>query len=76
MYYKCRIKIVKILLGAKLRYRRFQIGCAFVEYDLFNTATFIQNCLYMNFRINLTQFYITFSRQEHPIDVLYVSFNA
>ena len=26
----------------------------------------------MNFRINLTQFYINFSRQEHEIDVLYV----
>jgi len=24
-------------------YRRFQIGCVFVEYDLFNTTTFIQN---------------------------------
>ena len=30
----------------------------------------------MNFRINLTKFYISFSRQEHHIDVLYVSFNA
>ena len=35
-------------------YRRFQIGCVLVEYDLFNTTTFIQNCMYMNFRINLT----------------------
>ena len=30
----------------------------------------------MNFRINLTQFYINISRQEHQIDVLYVSINA
>ena len=30
----------------------------------------------MNFRIILSQFYINFSRQEHQIDVLYVSFNA
>ena len=30
----------------------------------------------MNFCINLTQFYINFSRQEHQIEVLYVSFNA
>ena len=37
--------------------KRFQIGCVFVEYDLFNTTTFIQNCIYMNFRINLTQFF-------------------
>ena len=39
-------------------YRRFQIGCVFIEYDLFNTTTFIQNCIYINF-----------SRQEHQIDV-------
>ena len=61
---------------ALVGYRRFQIGCVFVEYDLFNTTTFRQNCIYMNFRTNLTQFYINFSRQEHQIDVLYVSFNA
>ena len=30
----------------------------------------------MNFRINLTQFYLNFSRKEHQIDVFYVSFNA
>jgi len=30
----------------------------------------------MNFRINLTQFYVDFLRQEHQKDVLYVSFNA
>ena len=30
----------------------------------------------MNFCIILTQFYINFSRQEHQIDVLYVSFNV
>ena len=29
----------------------------------------------MNFRINLIHFYINFSRQEHQIDVLYISFN-
>ena len=27
---------------APVGYRRFQIGCVFVEYDLFNTTTFIQ----------------------------------
>ena len=59
-----------------VQYRRFQIGFIFVEYELFNTTTFIQNYISMNFRINLTQFYINFSRQEHQIDVLYVSFNA
>ena len=42
----------------------------------FNTTTFIQNCIYMKFRINLTQFYINFLRKEHQIDVLYVSFNV
>ena len=40
---------------------------------MFNTATFIQNCVYMNFRINLTQFDINFLRQEHQIEVLNVS---
>ena len=38
--------------------------------------SFIQNYIYMNFRTNLTQCYINFSRQEHQIDVLFVSFNA
>ena len=42
----------------------------------YNITTFIQNCTYMNFRINLTQFYMNFLRQEHQIDVLYGSFNA
>ena len=38
-----------IITGAKrdsqvsVGYRRFQIGCVFIEYDLFNTTTFIQN---------------------------------
>ena len=34
--------------GSRGGYRRFQIGCVFVEYDLLKT---IQNCIYMNFRI-------------------------
>ena len=37
-------------------YNRFQIGCVIVEYDLFNTATFIQNLAYVRFGIILTQF--------------------
>ena len=37
-------------------YRRFQICCVFVKYDLFKPTTSIQNCVYMNFRTNLTQF--------------------
>ena len=47
-----------------------EIGCIIVEYDLFNTTTFIQNLAYARFGIILTQFYINFSRQEHKIDVL------
>ena len=43
-------------------YLHFQIGCIFAKYDLFKPAMSIQNCIYMNFRINLTQFYINFSR--------------
>ena len=49
------------------------ITYVFAEYDL---TTFIQNCIYMNFRIILTQYYINFTKQEHQIDVLYVSFNT
>ena len=72
MYYVIIFSIIKNPLG----YRLFQIGCLIVEYDLFNTTTVIKNCIYMNFRIHLTKIYINFSRQEHQIDVLYVSFNA
>jgi len=61
---------------ASVGYNRFHIGCVFVEYDLFISATFVQNSLHMNFGVNLIQFYINFSRQEHQIDVLYVSFSA
>ena len=53
-----------------------EIGCIIVEYDLFNTTTYIQNCVFINFRITLTQLYINFTRQEHQIDVSYVSVNA
>ena len=73
-----------IITGANLRFSgfcgisSFQIGFVFVEYDLFYSTTFIQNCIYiyMNFRINLTLFYFNFSRQKYQIDVLYVLFNA
>ena len=57
-----------------MRYCRFQIGFVIVEYDLFNTTDFIQNLTYVLFGIVLIQFYVNFSRQEHKIDVLYVSF--
>ena len=56
-------------------YNRFQTGWVYVEYDLLK-PTFIHNCIYVNFRIIWTQFYINFSRQKQYIDVLYVSFNA
>ena len=57
-------------------YTRFQIGCVFVEYDLFKPTTFIQDVRYMKFRIDLALFYFNFSRQKYQIDVLYVLFNA
>ena len=72
--FKMQNKNLKIKIAANLRFSssygiytsRFQIGCVFVEYDLYNiSTTFIQNYIYMHFRINLTQFYINFSRQEH-----------
>jgi len=43
---------------------------------LMKQTTFIQNCIYTNFRINWTQFYISFSKKGHQINVLHVSFNA
>ena len=67
-------KNYKIILGENLSYNSislgylcFQIGCVVAEYDLFKPNISIQNCIYMNFRINLTQFYINFWRQEHQI---------
>ena len=41
---------------APLRYSRFQIGCIFAEYYLFKHTIFIQNLIYTDFCINLTQF--------------------
>ena len=38
-----------------LGYLRFQIGCIFAEYDLIKPTISIQNCIYRNFRINLTK---------------------
>ena len=44
----------KIIKGANLRFsgscghRRFQIGCVFVEYDLFKPTTSIQNFRYID----------------------------
>ena len=61
-------KILKT--GANLRFSCFcRIYIVFfrlvqVEYDLFKPSTFIQNCIYMNFRINLTQF-ISISRDRN-----------
>ena len=73
----------KIIIGANLRSSGSWVLWNIVVFrmvtyllNMFNTKTFLQNCIYMNFRINLTQFYINFSRQEHQIDVLYVPFNA
>ena len=75
-------KNLKIITGANLRfsgsvgYSSFQIGCVIVEYCLFNTTTLIRNPINIRFGIILTQFYINFSRQEHQIDVLYVTFKT
>ena len=45
-------------------YVRLKICCVFAGYDLSPTIS-IQKCIYTNFRINLTPFYINFSRHEH-----------
>ena len=70
----------KIITVANLSFSGFSrislFGCVTAEYGLFNTTNLIQNLIYIRFGIILTQFYINLSRQKHPIDVLYVSFNA
>ena len=45
-------------------------------WSVINTTTLIRNLTYIRFGIILTEFYINFSRQEHQIDVLYVSFKT
>ena len=45
-------------------YTRFQIGCVFVEYDLFKPTTFIQNCIY-EFSDNFDTCYISISRDRN-----------
>ena len=49
-----------------------QIGCVFAEYGLFKPTIFIQNLIYINFGINLTQLCINFLIQEHQIELLWV----
>ena len=44
---------------------------AFAGYDLFKPTIFILDYIFINFRTNLTQFYINFSRQN-----LWVSINS
>ena len=39
-------------------------------------TTLVHNLIYIRFGIILTQLFINFSRQEHQIDVLYVSFKT
>ena len=57
IYLSKKKKEIKNIIVANLRssgssgISSFQIGCVFVENDLLNTTTFIQNCIYMNFRI-------------------------
>ena len=47
-------------------------NCIFAEYDLLKPTISIQIFIYINFRINLIQFYINFSRQEHQIELSWV----
>ena len=74
---------IQILIVANFRvsqtplgYCCFQIICVFVEYDLFNITDLLQNLTSICFGIVLTQFNINFSRQEHQIELLYVSINS
>ena len=69
----------KIIKGANLRFsgscghRRFQIGCVFVEYDLFYTTTFIKNCI-NEFSYKDTVLYQFLDRNIR--NILKVSFNS
>ena len=54
----------------------YQIGWVFAEYDLFKNWNLKPNLKYISFGIILTQFYIDFSRQEHQIEIIYVSINS
>ena len=67
---KCQPKFFRLALG----YRCFQIGCIFTVCS--KPTIFIQNVIFINFRIHLTQFYINFSRHEHQIELLLVSINS
>ena len=62
------------MIGAPLGYLRLQIDCVFAENDLFKPTIFIQHFIFIDFRINLTHFSINFSRQEHQIELLWVSY--
>jgi len=54
-------------------YNHFQIGCEIVEYDLFNSTTFIQNLAYAGFGIILTQFLETGTSERCLITYKYRS---
>ena len=47
--------------------------CVFAEYDLFKPTTFIQNCIYMNFRIILNwHSFISISRDRNIREMFYM----
>ena len=78
-----KIYLIQIIIGANLNFSGSS-GISlfsdwmhvFVEYDLFNITNLIQNLTYIGFGIIFRQFYINFSRQEHQIELLYVSINS
>ena len=53
-------------------YLCFHGGCIFAEYDLFKSTISIQNCIYMNFRINLTQFSCISISRDSNIDITFM----
>ena len=57
-------------------FRRFQIGCVFAEYDLFNTKTFIKKLHIYEFSYKFDTVLYQFLETETPDKCLYVSFNA
>ena len=61
-YNRSKPEILRFL--SPVEYRRFQNGYVFVEYDLFNTKTFIQNCIY-EFSDNFDTCYTSISRDRN-----------
>ena len=59
-------------------YNRFQIGFVFVEYDLFYTTTFIQNCIQFSYHFDkvLCQFFETGTSDRYLICIVLYAWDS